>query len=1254
MICLRTFSNALLTAAFLLFSGTHAICQSNYEKGWESLNDADVFEAMSHFRKAVDDPATREDALIALSMLYSRTNQEEEASKLFNKFFDESDDPFPVLYAIWFDDGVVGDDFKKEPHQLQLLEKLEKLPANKGKLDAAAQYRLGLHYSGSMDNKNANSHYNSIQSINDWMFLGPFDNVMNSGYDKDFGVVAHPEPEATFSSKYGAEIKWFDPPQSSNDGYQSSRMHFVNSSSICYAQTFVEAPGDMQVLLKFGYSGSLKVWLNDSLIYREQEPRKTDLDYFRYKCSLNKGFNRILVQLGDFEESQPSFSIRITDLNHNPLALPNKNGKMHYEKKLAVAEPIPHFAAQALEAKAKADDNNLLYKILLIKSYLRANELDKAEDVLKAVQVMAPDNYFVLRNSVIFYQYADDGTNQNKYYELFKERYPEDINILENEISENIEKKDKEKVRELIKTYLSKYGDRYNELYYDIQLATMNEDNQRVLTLIDKIFKEFPEKYYPLVTRYNIEKSYYSNPAKANKMLESYLKKKFSNNIFLELFENYVNEGRFGDAEKLIYKKLELFPYSIDELRKIINLYSRQNRYQDAIKVCDGILENRPSDYSTLNDKALLHKFLNNETEALKNYEEALRYFPFSFETNEKIRELKGMKKAIDLVEKPDPVAVIKEYETNFTPSVKKPYDIVLENKSLIIFKSKATGIIHHYIIKMNDESAIEHWQSINMSPSTNMTIYIDEVKTIKKNGNKIEAERTNSNVVFTNLEVGDYIFVSYQEKQVYGGKSSVYISDRYSLNSYVPAYKTNYNVFVEEGLDINFTILNDEQQPETSKNHGFNTYVWSKTSPDVLQDEPFAIPFNDIAKRVHVSLDFSWKDIVQWYSDLSTYQASADYTIKKIISELFDGEQFSEEQKSKMIYEFVNKNIQYSFLDFRQSNFIPQKASEVYHSRLGDCKDVSTLFVSLARAAGLKANLVLINTSDNGQKDVILPSLHFNHCIVKVYLDSGPVILELTDPNLPYGHLFYYHQGAAILEIPTVLSSTDDVRLEYLQPNPDYHSEVIRSSVVEVTEDLKIKVDQKVVKTGSRAATTCQHYYNEDDKTRKDNLKKSLSSQFNSALTVQQLDFIDLQPRKDSAVMTYTYLVENDILKLGSFRSMKIPFSDILIQMKVFQDEERTYPFNYVYYENADKYEESIEIVLTENFSLTELPENVNLEYKNYTYSLNFRQIDDKKLEVHRLFKPDRENIAPEDFSGFQNFMAKVNEAENTHLLFK
>jgi hypothetical protein len=225
---------------------------------------------------------------------------------------------------------------------------------------------------------------------------------------------------------------------------------------------------------------------------------------------------------------------------------------------------------------------------------------------------------------------------------------------------------------------------------------------------------------------------------------------------------------------------------------------------------------------------------------------------------------------------------------------------------------------------------------------------------------------------------------------------------------------------------------------------------------------------------------------------------------------------------------------------------------------------------------------------------------------------------------------------------------------LAHLEFNPGFRNEVIRESSVTIDEAYKMKIENKVIKTGTKAAGACQSYYYSDETEVKDKIKKYASSSFNSTLTLENVDFEVLTPRADTAKYTYSFIVDNDVLKMGSFRTFKVPFTDVLIQMSIFEDSERTHEFDFVYYESVDKYDETIEITLDDKFTIIESPENIHVEYNGNSYDLTFEKLNDQKLKVHRVYKVNRVNIAPEDFPAFKDFMTVVNEAENTHILFK
>src|SRR5205823_14600506 len=119
--------------------------------------------------------------------------------------------------------------------------------------------------------------------------------------------------------KVGAHVKWLEMKGNRMDKWIDLQYHFFADNSIIFAQTFVNSPVEQQVQLRIGTSGSLKAWVNDILVYTEPKERNNDLDTYNSRVKLNKGYNRILLQIGSSEINRSNFLVRITDDNGAPI-----------------------------------------------------------------------------------------------------------------------------------------------------------------------------------------------------------------------------------------------------------------------------------------------------------------------------------------------------------------------------------------------------------------------------------------------------------------------------------------------------------------------------------------------------------------------------------------------------------------------------------------------------------------------------------------------------------------------------------------------------------------------------------------------------------------------------------------------------------------------------------------------------------------------------------------------------------------------
>lgn len=315
--------------------------QTKYEKAWESLNNNDFKNASQLINEVNNSDTAFIDNYITNVYLQTYNGKDDEVTDFVKSFYNSADTPYPYIYALWFNGSILGPYGLKKNHQIEVLDRITNDAKAPGNIVAAASYQKGMHYLSKNDFKTSAIEYSKVGNIKNWQYLGPFENISGSSFDKNYGQVEHPEGTEEFTIKGNTKVKWFVPTVELKDGWTAFNYIFDCTTGLVFAQTFVDSPTDQEVYCNFGVSGSLKVWLNDQLILSEPTDRVTEMDAYTSKCKLQKGNNRFLVQVGFEDASYPNFNLRITDENHK--AIDNLKGSSIYKpytKALAIKPTI--------------------------------------------------------------------------------------------------------------------------------------------------------------------------------------------------------------------------------------------------------------------------------------------------------------------------------------------------------------------------------------------------------------------------------------------------------------------------------------------------------------------------------------------------------------------------------------------------------------------------------------------------------------------------------------------------------------------------------------------------------------------------------------------------------------------------------------------------------------------------------------------------------------------------------------------------
>jgi len=145
-----------------------------------------------------------------------------------------------------------------------------------------------------------------------------------------------------------------------------------------------------------------------------------------------------------------------------------------------------------------------------------------------------------------------------------------------------------------------------------------------------------------------------------------------------------------------------------------------------------------------------------------------------------------------------------------------------------------------------------------------------------------------------------------------------------------------------------------------------------------------------------------------------------------------------------------LHRNIRYTGIEFGEAAIIPNRPSEVMQRKYGDCKDKSALLVAMLRAAGLKANVALLDSGFGPDTDPEIPGVdRFDHAIVFIDLPGKPMWIDATASSFRSGVLPLADQGRQAL-----IASKDTTALTTIPEQDDAWAQYDLAVVCAVREN--------------------------------------------------------------------------------------------------------------------------------------------------------------------------------------------------------
>lgn len=1095
-----------------------------------------------------------------------------------------------------------------------------------------------------------------LNALMNWQLCGVFENLNDSGIDIEYEPEIYPQNDKLFDGNSNGMLGWYNPAVPLNEGYQIFSNESEYGNGIMYSQLFVENPETKTVIFHLGMSGSLKLFVNDVEVYANTMSKMTDLNAYQVKLTLPQGMNRILVKSSI--QANSYFFVSVTDEKlQKPASLVYHNTYKPYNKStqasLAAEELIPDYEIY-LAQKINENPDHVLYQLMLFDAYVHNKKLDLAEDIIHLLDLKYPNSSLIKTRLIKYHDLRDEGAKVNeivKNLELNDSNYYYNVALkaTDNSWLTSASITELEHYREKAKKLIS-------SLFYELYDFLINARNSKVEAMIKNIdtiinMSEYRETY--IVKFSPLYDALEKNKQKTLDMLEELVSKRDNYLAVAKLTEYYNAANRKEDVKRLIMERKTNFPYFTGIIYDYINLLIEEKKYAEALVEIDYSLGLFPYSYMLLEKKGMVYHYMNNEKEAEKYLRKSLEHNAENGMLRKQLYDIKKIKDEIEEVDVKDKYKLIKERRNT---SLKSDYGVVTLLDEYIVNLFPEGGMKSKVVLiyEITGENGIDELKEYNLNT---YGITFQKAEFVKRDGSIVPAERGNGVLVFSNLNVGDVVYIEYEGYSNSTGRFYKDFNLDCYFNSVYPSAESVFVIINPENMQYQYKLFNGEIKPTIKKANNKVYTTWQKTNvPAIPLLESFSKPYADLTNTIQVSSIKSWKEISNWYADLVKKTLTLDKVTKSTFDQLFPNgvKGLSEEQIARIIYNYITDNIKYSSLDFRQSGYVPQKPSKTIHTKLGDCKDVSTLFIAFSELAGLKSNLVLVSTNDNSDHAIALPSKEFNHCIVKTTLNGKEYFLELTSKYIPFRAL-----PVSLFKANALVISFDRKENEKAQiikiPFDNATQNSVETNTVLTVNDKEVNYNLKSKINGS-----IKSYYSElfaestSEEVRKKDLEQGYNERLKKTVSLKSAKLISNHKNDDFIEFETNFQVSEKLKNVGNLKIIDIPFVFNVYTRNIIAQENRNYDIKYVTYEDSFTYTNTITINLEAGKKFTDIPESSSFNYKNHQYTLHFELLSPELLKITRKVSTPWNDILKEEYPLFKKYVEEVLTAEEQVIGFR
>jgi transglutaminase-like putative cysteine protease len=530
------------------------------------------------------------------------------------------------------------------------------------------------------------------------------------------------------------------------------------------------------------------------------------------------------------------------------------------------------------------------------------------------------------------------------------------------------------------------------------------------------------------------------------------------------------------------------------------------------------------------------------------------------------------------------------------------------------------------------------------------------EIKHIKKNDFK-DVSAVDGGTLYSDSRVKylEYTPISYpytlEFKYSVNTTNTAFIEPFMPINSYfLSVQNSSYTINFPPELGIRTKEMN-LQGLEVVKEELPNKISFTLKNIEAMKPEEFSPILVDMCPKVlFASKKFTlegvsaqvenWNDFGKWiYDDLLKGTSDLSAETIALIQNLVKDEK-NNIDKAKKIYQYVQDKSRYISVQVGIGGWKPFNASEVDRLSYGDCKGLTNYTMSLLKAANIESNYTVLYAGDNQRNmDADFASMQGNHAILSIPTESDTLWLECTSQKAPFGFIGNFTDDRDVL----VVTSEGGKIQRTKKYTTDENTQILKghytiSNAGDI--DVKVNLSSKGIQYDDK------YMYETENKRDLDTYYKKRWNYVNG-ITINNMQITN---NKDEIafIEDINFMASNYSNKAGDRMLITLNALNRLTQIPD-RYRDRKFPLKI---KRGFKDVDEVEIKLPSDYKIEAMPNNVSIENKFGSFSVNIEKKDDYTLIYKREFVLNDGEFPKEDYEAFRDFNIEVSKQDNAKVV--